>query len=170
MIICPGCQHEETTGAVFCSKCGAQLAEARLETQRITTSEARGTFRVPTTPFKQAPPASGPGMSLHLVENGQIVPLVDRNEFTLGRVSEGQPIMPDIDLSPFNAYSHGVSRLHAVLKLQGNKLVVMDLGSSNGTYLNNTRLEPNTEQVVRHGDILSLGKLKLQVLLSGRDS
>jgi pSer/pThr/pTyr-binding forkhead associated (FHA) protein len=41
----------------------------------------------------------------------------------------------------------------------------MDLGSANGTYINGKRLEPNVEQVLNHGDIIALGKLKLQVLI-----
>ena len=103
--------------------------------------------------------------SLHLLESGQILPLGDRTEFTLGRVSEAQPIMPDIDLTPYQAYASGVSRLHAVLKREGKRVLVMDLGSSNGSYLNGKRLKPNTEQVINHGDMLALGKLKIQILL-----
>ena len=73
--------------------------------------------------------------------------------------------MPDIDLTPYQAYASGVSRLHAVLKREGKRVFVMDLGSSNGSYLNGKRLKPNTEQTVEHGDLLALGKLKIQILL-----
>jgi hypothetical protein len=103
--------------------------------------------------------------SLHLLDSGQILPLGDRTEFTLGRVSEAQPIMPDIDLTPYQAYANGVSRLHAVLKREGKRVFVMDLGSSNGTYLNGIRLTPNVDQTISHGDMLALGKLKIQILL-----
>jgi predicted component of type VI protein secretion system len=103
--------------------------------------------------------------SLHLLDSGQILPLGDRMEFTLGRVSDAQPIMPDIDLTPYQAYASGVSRLHAVLKREGKRVFVMDLGSSNGTYLNGVRLKPNIDQTINHGDMLALGKLKIQVLL-----
>jgi pSer/pThr/pTyr-binding forkhead associated (FHA) protein len=103
--------------------------------------------------------------SLHLLDSGQILPLGDRTEFTLGRVSDAQPIMPDIDLTPYQAYASGVSRLHAVLKREGNRVYVMDLGSSNGSYLNGKRLKPNSEQMLNHGDMLALGKLKIQILL-----
>jgi hypothetical protein len=103
--------------------------------------------------------------SLHLLDSGQILPLGDRTEFTLGRVSEAQPIMPDIDLTPYQAYANGVSRLHAVLKREGKRVFVMDLGSSNGTYLNGVRLTPNLDQTLNHGDMLALGKLKIQILL-----
>jgi pSer/pThr/pTyr-binding forkhead associated (FHA) protein len=84
----------------------------------------------------------------------------------LGRLSEGQPIMPDIDLTPYQAYASGVSRLHAVVKRDANnRALVMDLGSSNGTYVNGRRINPHVEEPLNHGDIVALGKLKIQVLL-----
>ena len=94
-----------------------------------------------------------------------MLPLSDRSEFTLGRISEGQPIMPDIDLSPYQAYASGVSRLHAVIKQVRHRALIMDLGSANGTYINGKRLNPNVEQTLNNGDIIALGKLKMQVLL-----
>jgi pSer/pThr/pTyr-binding forkhead associated (FHA) protein len=99
------------------------------------------------------------------MDSGKILPLASRNEFTLGRLSEGQPIMPDIDLTPYQAYASGVSRLHAVVKREDNRVAVMDLGSSNGTYVNGRRLNPHTEESLSHGDIVALGKLKIQILL-----
>jgi pSer/pThr/pTyr-binding forkhead associated (FHA) protein len=105
-------------------------------------------------------------ISLHLLESGQILPLTDRTEFTLGRSVEGQPIVPDVDLSPYNAYANGVSRLHAAIKLVKNQAVIVDLGSSNGTYLNGVRLSPHIETLVAHGDLIYLGKLKMQVLIT----
>ncbi|NOY99417.1 MAG: FHA domain-containing protein [Chloroflexi bacterium] len=104
-------------------------------------------------------------VTLQLLESGQFLPLAERNEFTLGRVSEGQPIMPDVDLTPYRAYECGVSRLHTVLKKIDDRIVIMDLGSSNGTFVNGNRLEPNKEYPLAHGNIISLGKLKIQVLL-----
>jgi pSer/pThr/pTyr-binding forkhead associated (FHA) protein len=94
-----------------------------------------------------------------------VLPLSARNEFTIGRVSTGQPIMPDIDLSPYRAYDAGVSRLHAVIKREGSRLLFMDLGSSNGSFINGKRLSPNVEQALSHGDIVALGKMKLQILI-----
>jgi pSer/pThr/pTyr-binding forkhead associated (FHA) protein len=100
-----------------------------------------------------------------MIETGQILPLADRTEFTLGRSAEGQPIVPDVDLSPYNAYANGVSRLHAVIKLIEDQIVLVDLGSSNGTYLNGNRLLPYDETTVSHGDVVYLGKLKIQLLI-----
>lgn len=166
MIVCPNCKYTNMAGAVFCSECGAQLGAAdSLTTQNITTSQVKETLAkkpVPTTP---PPLMLNTWATLHLLDTGQVLPLADRNEFTLGRISEGQPIMPDVDLSPYQAYASGVSRLHAVIKREANRVLLMDLGSSNGTYVNGKRLSPNVEHLLANGDVVALGKLKVQVLL-----
>ncbi|MBI2758879.1 MAG: FHA domain-containing protein [Chloroflexi bacterium] len=167
MIVCSNCKHTNIAGALFCSECGAQLNTAdSLTTQSITTGqvkEAAGKRYVP--PATSAVISAGDWVSLHLLDTGQMLPLAERNEFTLGRISEGQPIMPDIDFSPYQAYASGVSRLHAVIKRDANRVMLMDLGSSNGTYVNGKRLTPNSEHILNNGDVIALGKLKIQVLL-----
>jgi|SRR5271157_395454 hypothetical protein len=165
MIVCPNCQHKEMTGAVFCSECGAQLVDMNLATHKIHTAETRREIESGTATISPPPAVLQSWISLHIMESGQILPLADRTEFTLGRVAESQPIVPDVDLTPFNAYANGVSRLHAALKLIKNRIVLVDLGSSNGTYLNGTRLAPYVETPVSHGDVIYLGKLKLQLLI-----
>jgi hypothetical protein len=163
MILCPNCQHKNLDGTVFCVECGMQLSGLQpVVTQNISADNLPGLERRKTANF---PKDLDNWASLHLLDSGQILPLGDRTEFTLGRVSEAQPIMPDIDLTPYQAYANGVSRLHAVLKREGKRVFVMDLGSSNGTYLNGKRLTPNVDQTLNHGDMLALGKLKIQILL-----
>jgi len=164
MIICPNCKKENLDGTVFCDDCGVQLTDVDpLVTQNISADLQE---QIAGEPVKT--PAVKDSLdtwaSLHLMESGQILPLSDKREFTLGRISDAQPIMPDIDLTPYQAYASGVSRLHAVLKREGMQVRVMDLGSSNGTYLNGKRLKPNADQILQHGDMLSLGKLKIQIL------
>ena len=165
MIKCQNCQHEEPTGAIFCSECGAQLHDTKSLTTHNIQSSAINSAMSSTSPFKSTlPMPSNAVLALHFLDLGQMVPLLDGEEFTLGRISEGQPIMPDVDLTPFSGYQLGVSRLHAVIKKQNQATVIVDLGSSNGTYLNGLRLEAQKASVLNHGDIISLGKLKIQVL------
>ena len=166
MIICPNCQHKEMRGAIYCTKCGAQLIDRNLVTHKFDTTETNLEAIRNKDNITFPPPAKLQSrISLSMMENGQILPLADRAEFTLGRSAEGQPIVPDVDLSPFNAYANGVSRLHAMIKLIQDKIVIIDLGSSNGTYLNGIRLSPYVETTVVQGDLVYLGKLKMQVLI-----
>lgn len=170
MLRCTNCQSTNPSGAIFCSECGAQLIASELTTQNIRTGQVRAAVgaalpdlsNVATPPTFLAADAWG---SLHLMDNGQILPLSTRNEYTLGRISDGQPIMPDIDLTPYNAYANGVSRLHALIRRDGKRVIVMDLGSANGSFVNGKRLTPNAERLISHGDVVVLGKLKFQVLI-----
>lgn len=107
-----------------------------------------------------------PNVSLHIIESGQVLHLKDRKEFTLGRTVEGQPILPDVDLSPFDAFSLGVSRLHAAIRIVNREVVVTDLGSSNGTRVNGQKIVPHVDYPVNHGDIIAVGKLKIQVIIT----
>jgi hypothetical protein len=173
MIVCSNCRHANIAGAAFCSECGAPLAPTTSATHDI------GPLQEPEAPPAkaaaqeapaEAPPVPSQGLAdnwltLHLLDTGQMLPLAERNEFTLGRISEGQPIMPDIDLSPYQAYANGVSRLHAVIKRGMDSIVLMDLGSANGTFLNGKRLNPNVEKDLANGDVVALGRLKIQILL-----
>ena len=164
MITCPSCRHSEVEGALFCSECGAQLVNMQnFVTQTIQMNEHMPEFHddEATKNYTQTSEA----ISLQVLEGGHFLPLSERNEYTIGRISEGQSIMPDIDLTAYNAYENGVSRLHAVLKKNNKQITIMDLGSSNGTYLNGTRLTPEQEYQLFHGNIIAFGKLKLQFLL-----
>lgn len=97
-----------------------------------------------------------------------MIELTERKEFTLGRVSQGQPIVPDIDLSPYQAYEAGVSRMHATIKIDQDQISVADLGSANGTRVNGKTIPSQTPRSLKHGDILTLGKLKIQVLFRAK--
>lgn len=166
MIVCSNCKHDNITGAMFCAECGAQLiGKDSLTTQVINTDRYKTVVNKSPEDSYQPFDSDDAWGSLHLLDTGQVLPLSLRNEFTVGRVGEGQPIMPDIDLSPYQGYASGVSRLHAVIKREGAQLICMDLGSANGTYVNGKRLAPNVEQIVNHGDIIALGKMKIQFLV-----
>ncbi|OGO38243.1 MAG: hypothetical protein A2Z03_08415 [Chloroflexi bacterium RBG_16_56_8] len=167
MILCPSCKHANMAGAVFCDDCGAQLTgREEMITQSITTDQVLGdTAAQAVNRGYQIPGDNDTWGDLHLLDTGQVLPLSKRSEFTLGRISEGQPIVPDIDLASFQAYASGVSRMHALIKRDGARVLIMDLGSANGTYLNGRRLSANMEQPLNHGDVIALGKLKMQILL-----
>lgn len=167
MITCPNCRHSELPGALFCSQCGALLEG----TTGVATQNMRSTGQLADQVTSSSPPPSLPSaelqsaVSLCVVDSGQIIPLENRDEFTLGRSAEGQPILPDIDLAGFRAYEMGVSRLHASIRMDGKQVFAMDLGSVNGSRLNGQKIPPHKPCPLNHGDILTLGKLKLQILL-----
>ena len=86
-----------------------------------------------------------------------------RENLLIGRKDTGSKNFPDIDIAPYNALKNGVSRRHAILTAKDNRVTICDLGSSNGTYINQKRLKPDQPYRLRDGDLLHLGKLELQV-------
>jgi pSer/pThr/pTyr-binding forkhead associated (FHA) protein len=165
-IICPNCKHREPEGAIFCSDCGTKLiGPDGLSTAAIQATESIFTTSEPA-PKPAAPlPVSGAQINLHIIRTGQIIPLEGRSDYTIGRVSDGQSILPDVDLSPFDAFTHGVSRLHATLRIRDEGYFIEDLGSSNGTRINNNKIPALVEQSIQHGDVISLGRFKIQALI-----
>jgi hypothetical protein len=175
MIVCPNCHHKELPGALFCSECGARLISLDyLTTQSIKKTntdnldesiveDIKGKFNSDEDAFSKHDISSD--LALYLIEAKQTLQLAGRSEFTLGRVAEGQPILPDVDLSPFDAYAQGVSRLHAALKINKNRVAIMDLGSSNGTRVNGQKIVPHVDYPISHNDQIALGKLRIQILI-----
>jgi hypothetical protein len=66
---------------------------------------------------------------------------------------------PDLDLALYSGDEKGVSRRHAMLCPEFDSLMLVDLYSTNGTWLNNVRLEPHRPHALSNGDIVSLGLL-----------
>lgn len=83
---------------------------------------------------------------------------IDTFPFRIGRAG-------DLELK---IRSSSVSRVHAELTLSGDKLLVRDLGSSNGTFVNRQRVEGVAP--LRMGDILHLGSVELRVRRSETQS
>lgn len=73
-------------------------------------------------------------------------------------------IPPDIDVSGF-PNSEIVSRIHADIRVEGGSHYIEDVGSSNGTYINNLPLLPGNRHKLRPGDRISLGKGDLVTFL-----
>lgn len=175
MKVCPNCQYKELPGAIFCSECGTQLIFAQDARPGTMVYSAQGQAREGSggdgnDPSATPPSLTGPfgaQISLRIIEGNITLPLPSRDHVTLGRVSEGQPVMPDIDLSPFGAYEAGVSRLHAEFKVNDGQVSLSDLGSANGTRINGKRIAAQIPYPIQHGDVLTFGKLKVQIMIRG---
>lgn len=66
-------------------------------------------------------------------------------------------IPPDVDVSGFPS-SEIVSRVHASIRVEGDVYYIEDVGSSNGTYINNMPLPYGNRHRLRPGDRIALGK------------
>jgi pSer/pThr/pTyr-binding forkhead associated (FHA) protein len=70
---------------------------------------------------------------------------------------------PDVELY-FN--SPGVSRRHASLRIDGTRVILEDLGSKNGTYLQGRRVDSPT--TLEDGDVIRVGSVTLTFRALGR--
>ena len=74
-------------------------------------------------------------------------------QFIIGRGDDAH-LKPSSDL---------VSRNHCLLKIENGALIISDMGSRNGTYINGKKLE--SEHVAKIGDTLRVGRLQFEVLI-----
>ncbi len=162
-VLCPACGHYSAPDALHCAYCGQPIPP-------LDVLITRQLFRAPLTlsvdrPGQDyfAPQASA---ILQFLPSGQVVSLTLEKPTILGREGESLEHVEHIDLSDLNARQHGVSRQHCQFRREGSQLVVTDLDSTNGTYLNDRRLEAGKDAIVLHGDKLILGTLHLLVTYS----
>lgn len=78
----------------------------------------------------------------------QFLPL-DKFPFTMGRARECDLVVD----------STQISRQHARLEMDGEQVVLVDLGSTNGSYVNGDRLAPNSVRRLRAGDKINLAQV-----------
>jgi pSer/pThr/pTyr-binding forkhead associated (FHA) protein len=153
--------------------CAAAPAPAEAE----KPSEApTGEIKAPESaapPADSTPPPSAPAApsafkaKLAVVRGGrkgQEFPLEDGNNL-IGRWDPETGSFPEVDLDADDPEAK-ISRKHALLRIDGGKITIEDIGSLNGTYVNRQpRMQPGTPVEVKTGDEIIIGKtfLKLTV-------
>jgi len=156
-INCPRCGHAMRKGELICPSCGFAMSES-IETHRIEESEAR----LPSGPQRAGEAIVDSEKPISFEVNGEVLNFSIHETLIIGRRA-GLDSVPDVDLTPFGAERCGVSRRHALLKRRGNLIYIVDLHSTNRTFLNGYRLIPDGERLLRNGDELRLGQLKIRV-------
>ena len=172
MSVCPRCKNEELEEVTVCSRCGSLLDLEGLETDETLTFSGMNSDemlelleRIEPRPQEPAKDGDEARVALFLIDNDSVLDLSGKSEFTLGRVIEGHPAFPDLDLTAFEAYAQGVSRQHAIVRIIQEQVIILDLNSSNGTRVNGQKIIPHVEYPLQDGDIVALGKLRLQVII-----
>ncbi|HEX8335434.1 MAG TPA: protein kinase [Pyrinomonadaceae bacterium] len=145
-VFCGFCGKSISSEDVFCPHCGARqpiaAASAALRTARATARlVVTGTTELDAT-F-----------------------LLNKETNLVGRTDPQSNIFPDIDLSRFDPETK-ISRRHARVWREGDTFLVEDLGSVNGTVVNEAvRLGPRQPRPLANGDRLRLGETTLHFLL-----
>jgi len=104
-------------------------------------------------------------MVLRMEIDGAPTPILvyPKRETILGRRDPITGGAPDVDMTSYAGYRMGVSRQHAVIRLDEKRLQISDLGSSNGTFVNGVRLIPYQPHPLRDGDKIALGKMAIHL-------
>jgi CheY-like chemotaxis protein len=84
---------------------------------------------------------------------------------SIGRNVAGEASRVQIDLAPYDAEQLGVSRQHVQLVAEADRLMLIDQGSGNGSVLNNNRLKAGEGYRLSHGDVLLLGRMRVEVAI-----
>ena len=163
MIRCPICKAEYPENTLFCEDCASYLQEDDgEETDPLVTNEVTvtqtGREKVPEKKY-----TSSVSLKLSISDSGQEVELPLTQEVNIGRLDPASNSFPEVDLASHGGLKKGVSRWHAKILRRGNEVLIEDLASMNGTFLNCRRLSPYFPQALRSGDELKLGDLILQV-------
>jgi hypothetical protein len=156
---CPACGRPHRTGELVCSACGTVFLTAGKTTKFDESThnlDARNYPRGEVLATERAPvilEIDGKPVKIEVVERTVIGRNVD------GYTDSG----PDVDLTPHRAGELGVSRRHARIRRNGALLYIADLNSTNGTQLNGRKLIPEGERLLRNGDEIRLGHLRIKI-------
>src|SRR5688500_18580947 len=75
----------------------------------------------------------------------------DKNEITIGRVQGNDVVLPN----------GNISKRHSRIVLKDGKFIIIDMQSTNGTYVNGKKI--TTPQVVKSTDKIYIGDFTLQL-------
>jgi hypothetical protein len=140
--VCPQCGSENTGDANFCSVCGAPIARAEAYTETHLAVDLGDEGEVPLLVVVRG---ANVGSRFALT-----APLT-----TIGRHPESDVFLDDVT----------VSRRHAEVRRDADGgLVLTDVGSLNGTYVNSERID---QAELSEGDQVQVGKFRLVVVVGG---
>lgn len=158
---CSICHTRNELEFIVCKNCGASLDDAKYTTTevhnfKIDYAEKPKEFHIDDRII----PAEG--IAIYFAETTKPHTVITDDEFVIGRVlvptSE-----PMLDLSDFNAFMMGLSRRHAMIRKTKTGYEVIDLSSTNGTWLNDERLVPYAPYPLPSGSRLILSRIRLFV-------
>ncbi len=166
--LCPVCKKNNELEATVCKHCGAALEDPFLDPGARTKRTDMSAQALEGIKNWSVDEATVPqyGIAVYMEGTSNPVYIDSKGEFVIGRRQEKTSEDPEamLDLSLLGGYGLGISRRHAAIRRTGHGYELIDLGSVNGTWLNNERLEPHRSYPLASGSHLRLGSMRLYVL------
>jgi hypothetical protein len=158
---CPNCHLAHRAGELACIGCGVVFSSTAATHKFGSTNE----LKVELVRYVgEAVTSDMQAITFRI--DGESVTLPVCSSLIVGRSgspTDAPTVQPDVDLNPFQAHLNGVSRQHIRISRERDLVHITDLGTTNGTYLNGFRLMPHQERLLRNGDEVLLGRLKVRV-------
>jgi serine/threonine-protein kinase len=147
MVYCGFCGKTIAADDVFCAHCGARQPIAAAS---ASVRAARATAKLIVAGTTEMEAGTFP---------------LQKESNLVGRTDPQSNIFPDVDLSRFDPETK-ISRRHARIWRQGDTFLVEDLGSVNGTVVNDAvKLGPRQPRPLENGDRIRLGETTLHFLI-----
>jgi len=164
MIKCPVCQAKHPENTLFCDECASYLhGDDQEGTDPLATAEVAVLYTEREKKVPKEEVVSPVSLRLSIPDSGRELELPLTKEVNIGRLDPAGASFPEVDLTSNGGLEKGVSRRHAKITRRGSEVLIEDLGSINGTFLNHKKLTPYLPQALKSGDELQLSKLILRV-------
>jgi hypothetical protein len=139
---CPACNEENPVSEVICRICMTNLASVSPTPRGAPVASALPLDKVGAGERKSAEPSV---LTFSRLSDGRFVPVAGGG--VLGRNG---------DAGEFFADFRTVSRRHAKVDFRGESWWIEDLNSTNGTWVNGSRLDPGRSHPLKKGDTVAL--------------
>lgn len=162
---CPICKNKNERAAIACKYCGA-LLEGILTNQAATTQNTGGITNVPIKipdSFIDYTLIPNDGIAIYAAGTSKPVYLRIDKELIIGRKVKETP-ETFLDLSELDSFHMGLSRRHAMIRRSETGYEVIDLASTNGSWLDNQQLAPNKSYKLVSGAQMRFGLVQILVI------
>jgi hypothetical protein len=160
---CPICKNKNPSDAETCHYCGASFSDRLPPITTVPVRKSQPDLALkPSTHLQQLARLPADALVLFIMDEEQPLVIRQTEKVVLGRnISSNPPVT--YDLTPYGAGDLGVSRHHALIELNNGACTITDLGSTNGTWLNDSRLIPQKPYPVHSGEQVRLGNMSMYV-------
>ena len=140
---CVYCGMDNLEDARFCDACGKPFEQVPVRKPTINVKAPKGV--------------------LVSIASGRTFELQPDQEMLIGRGDVSRGVNPEILLDDEAALPEGVSRLHSKIFCEGNEYFILDLNSTNSTYLNKQKMVPQQHYRIGDGDEIQLGRYVMRL-------
>lgn len=158
---CRACLRKNDVTATQCAFCGAPLQDnVNVHTTLKVAIEQVSTYRPTAYCEEYLPLLPEDTFALFVMDQEKPLFVHHAPRITLGRMLE-KADESSVSFPEEEAVELGVSRRHAQIVCEDGRYYLVDLHSTNGTWLNRQKLVPEVRYPLHSEDIVTLGRLRL---------